>query len=60
MTGIKFSQQKLIRLGIIFYGFFITFQQIIQVGLPGLVTDAIIIVTTYIGVTFIGMKVLGL
>ncbi|MGO3455252.1 MAG: YeiH family protein [Marinomonadaceae bacterium] len=60
LPGIKFSQQKLLRLGIIFYGFFITFQQIIEVGLPGLVTDAIIIVTTFIGGTFIGMKVLGL
>ncbi|MBD1576252.1 YeiH family putative sulfate export transporter [Vibrio sp. S11_S32] len=58
--GIKFSQQKLLRLGIIFYGFFITFQQIIAVGLPGLVTDVIIIATTFIGGTFIGMKVLGL
>ena len=60
LPGIKFSQQKLLRLGIICYGFFITFQQIIAVGLPGLVTDIIIIATTFVGGTFIGMKVLGL
>ncbi|REG85667.1 YeiH family protein [Marinomonas pollencensis] len=60
LPGIKFSQQKLLRLGIIFYGFFISFQQIVAVGLPGLVTDIIIIATTFVGGTFIGVKVLGL
>lgn len=58
--GIKFSQQKLLRLGIILYGFFITFQQIIDVGLTGLATDLVIIAVTFIGGTYIGMKFLGL
>lgn len=59
-TGIKFSQQKLLRLGIILYGFFITFQQIIAVGMTGLVVDAIVIGTTFIGGTWLGCKVLKL
>ncbi|PSV49363.1 YeiH family protein [Photobacterium indicum] len=58
--GIKFSQQKLLRLGIILYGFFITFQQIIAVGMTGLIVDVIIIATTFIGGSWLGMKVLGL
>ncbi|UJF18372.1 YeiH family protein [Vibrio sp. SS-MA-C1-2] len=58
--GIKFSQQKLLRLGIILYGFFITFQQIIEVGLAGLVVDILVIITTFIGGTWLGMKVLGI
>lgn len=59
-TGIKFSQQKLLRLGIILYGFFITFQQIIAVGLTGLVVALLIIATTFIGGTWLGVKVFGL
>ena len=59
-TGIKFSQQKLLRLGIILYGFFITFQQIIAVGLTGLVVDLLIIATTFIGGTWLGVKVFGM
>lgn len=58
--GIKFSQAKLLRLGIILYGFFITFQQIIAVGLAGLVVDIIIIATTFIGGCWLGMKVFKL
>jgi uncharacterized integral membrane protein (TIGR00698 family) len=58
--GIKFSQQKLLRLGVILYGFFITFQQIVAVGLEGLVTDTLIIATTFIGGTWIGMKLFGM
>ncbi|MEI8633656.1 YeiH family protein [Vibrio sp. PP-XX7] len=59
-VGIKFSQQKLLRLGVVLYGFFITFQQIADVGVVGLVTDVIIITTTFVGGTWIGMKLLGM
>ncbi|UJF18929.1 YeiH family protein [Vibrio sp. SS-MA-C1-2] len=59
-VGIKFSQAKLLRLGIILYGFFITFQQIVAVGLSGLVVDILIILTTFIGGTWLGMKVFKL
>ncbi|SIO95406.1 YeiH family protein [Vibrio spartinae] len=56
--GIKFSQQKLLRLGIVLYGFFITFQQIISVGSVGLITDLIIISVTFVGGSYIGIKFL--
>lgn len=59
-SGIRFSQQKLLRLGVILYGFFITFQQIAAVGMSGLFTDVLIITTTFIGGTFIGIRLLGL
>ncbi|CAM3590961.1 hypothetical protein VA7868_02742 [Vibrio aerogenes CECT 7868] len=60
MHGIRFSQQKLLRLGVILYGFFITFQQIAAVGMTGLLTDVLIISTTFVGGTFIGIRLLGL
>ena len=59
-AGIKFSQQKLLRLGIILYGFFITFQEIFSVGLSGLMVDMVIIVTTFIGGTWFGTHIFKL
>ncbi len=60
LPGIKFSQQYILRLGIILYGFRITFQEIIKVGKAGFIVDTIIIFTTFLIGTFIGYKILKL
>ncbi|MEF3191231.1 MAG: YeiH family protein [Campylobacterales bacterium] len=60
IPGIKFSMQKMLRLGIILYGFRITFQQIYTVGLPGLVADAIMLTTTFLLGYILGVRFFGL
>lgn len=46
--GIKFSSKKLLRLAIILYGFRLTFQNIMAVGLEAIVLDLIIITGTLV------------
>lgn len=55
--GIKFSKSRLLRLGIILYGFKITMQQIGGIGIGGVMTDAFMVVTTLFLGTFFGTKV---
>ncbi|MEG2554427.1 MAG: putative sulfate exporter family transporter, partial [Hafnia sp.] len=47
-VGVHLSKQKLLRLGIILYGFRLTFQQIADVGMTGIVTDAITLTSTFL------------
>lgn len=58
--GIKFSGKKILRLGIILYGFRITFQQIIQVGLEGLFAGVIMLTTTYLIGYYVGTRLFKL
>lgn len=60
MPGIKFSMQKMLRLGIILYGFRITFQQIAAVGVPGLVADTVMLTSTFLLGSYLGMKLFKL
>ena len=46
--GIKFCSKRILRIGIIFYGFRLTFQQVFDIGLPAIELDAIIITGTMI------------
>ncbi|WP_280647891.1 MULTISPECIES: YeiH family protein [unclassified Dysgonomonas] len=46
LPGITFSSKKLLRLAIILYGFRLTFQNVMSVGLSAIVIDIIIIVGT--------------
>lgn len=46
LPGINFSSKKLLRLAIILYGFRLTFQNVISVGLSAIVVDVIIIAGT--------------
>ena len=50
--GILFCSKRLLRLGIILYGFRLTFQNIIEVGLPAIIIDAIIVTVTIYGGVF--------
>ena len=59
-AGVIFAKQHLLRLGIILYGFRLTFSQIADVGVSGLVIDALTLISTFALACFIGKKVFGL
>ncbi len=46
VPGIKFCSKQVLRLGIILYGFRLTFAQVMAVGLPAIAADAVIVVAT--------------
>lgn len=54
VPGILFCSKQLLRLGIILYGFNLTFQDIVQVGLPAIVIDAVVVAVTIYGGILIG------
>ena len=58
VPGIQFCSKRLLRIGIILYGFRLTFQDIAAVGIAGITIDAIIVTVTIIGGYLIGTKVL--
>jgi len=55
--GITFSAKKILRFAIVFYGFRITFQQIAEVGVDGFMVSLIMLTTTFILGTYLGIKV---
>ncbi len=54
VPGIQFCSKKLLRLGIILYGFRLTFQDVVNVGSAGIVIDAIVVVVTILGGVWLG------
>jgi len=56
-TGITFSGKKILRFAIVFYGFRITFQQIMEVGMSGFMVSLIMLSTTFILGTYLGIKI---
>ena len=53
VPGIKFCSKQILRLGIILYGFRLTFQSVIAVGMEAVVIDVIIVaVTLFLGLAF--------
>ncbi|MCI6161327.1 MAG: YeiH family protein [Prevotellaceae bacterium] len=54
VPGIAFCSKRILRFGIILYGFKLTFQDVMAVGLPAIVIDAIVVVTTICLGVFIG------
>lgn len=58
--GVLFAKQHLLRLGIILYGFRLTFAQIADVGISGLAIDALTLCSTFALACFLGQKVFGL
>ena len=56
-TGITFSGKKILRFAIVFYGFRITFQQIAEVGMSGFMVSLIMLSTTFILGTYLGIKI---
>ncbi|MDN0074766.1 YeiH family protein [Crenobacter sp. SG2303] len=58
--GVAFSKQTLLRLGIILFGFKLTFQDIAAVGVAGIVIDALVLTSTFTLAYWLGRKVFGL
>ncbi|WP_276908844.1 YeiH family protein [Hallella colorans] len=46
VPGIVFSSKRILRFGIILYGFKLSFQDVMAVGIPAIVIDAIVVVST--------------
>ncbi|MFZ4877556.1 YeiH family protein [Janthinobacterium sp. Mn2066] len=59
-AGVTFSKQSLLRLGIILYGFRLTFQDIGQVGLAGIAIDALVLSSTFGLAIVLGTRVFKL
>ncbi|MEO5645760.1 MAG: YeiH family protein [Bacteroidia bacterium] len=57
VMGILFSAKFILRAAIIFYGFRITFTDLISIGAPGLVQSLIMVTTTFLIGSFIGIRV---
>lgn len=58
--GIAFSRQRLLRAGVMLYGFRISFQQIADVGWHGVALAAIMLAATFTFSWLVGTRVLGL
>lgn len=58
--GVIFAKQHLLRLGIILYGFRLTFAQIAGVGVSGILIDVLTLSSTFFIACFLGQKVFGL
>jgi uncharacterized integral membrane protein (TIGR00698 family) len=56
--GVIFAKQHLLRLGIILYGFRLTFAQIADVGVSGIVIDVLTLSSTFLPLPW--QKVFGL
>ncbi len=59
-TGVAFSRQNLLRLGIVLYGLRLTFQDIANVGVAGVLIDATVLCSTFGLAWLLGTRVLGL
>ena len=46
VPGIQFCSKRILRIGIILYGFKLTFQDVLAVGLPAILIDAIVVTIT--------------
>lgn len=60
MSGVLFSKQRLLQLGIVFYGFRLTFTDITHIGVEGMIIDALVLISTFALGWFAGHKLLKL
>ncbi|EKT63947.1 YeiH family protein [Providencia burhodogranariea] len=58
--GIKFAKHYFLRAGIILYGFRLTFQQITDVGMTGMLIDVLTLSSTFLLAFWLGKKVFKL
>lgn len=54
VPGIVFCSKRVLRIGIILYGFRLTFQDVTAVGMPAILIDALIVITTIYGGILVG------
>ncbi|OZI77625.1 YeiH family protein [Bordetella genomosp. 12] len=59
-VGVNFTARRLLRIAVAFYGLNISIQQIMAVGLPGLVVSVAVVVGTLVIGTLVGQRLLGL
>lgn len=59
-SGVEFAKSRLLRLGVILYGFHITFQEFAAVGWAGLLIDLCIVAGTFLLAVMIGQRLLRL
>ncbi len=59
-SGITFSGKKILRFAIVFYGFRITFQQIMDVGIEGFLVSLLMLSSTFLLGSYLGHKVFGM
>ncbi|TPV39745.1 YeiH family putative sulfate export transporter [Pantoea deleyi] len=59
-SGVVLAKQKLLRLGIILFGFRITLQQIADVGFSGILIDALTLSSTFFVTCLLGIRLLKL
>lgn len=53
VPGIKFCTKQILRAGIVLYGFRLTLTQVVEVGLPAIVIDSVIVIgTIFLGIWF--------
>ncbi|WP_248319906.1 MULTISPECIES: YeiH family protein [unclassified Caballeronia] len=59
-AGVNFSARKLLRIAVAFFGLRVSLQEIAQVGLPGFAVSALVVVSTLVIGTWVGMKLMKL
>ena len=60
LPGILFSSKVLLRAAIVLYGFRLTFQDLLLVGFNGLAISSIMLTSTVLGGSWLGIKAFGL
>jgi uncharacterized integral membrane protein (TIGR00698 family) len=55
-TGIQFTKQRILRLGIVLYGLRLTFQDIGDVGILGAAIDVVVFLSTFALAVYLGVK----
>lgn len=56
IAGIAFTKQRILRLGIVLYGFKLTVQDIGNVGILGAVIDSLVFLSTFFLAVYLGIK----
>lgn len=54
--GVDFAKGQILRLAIMFYGFKLTFTQVASVGLPAVMSDALVLTSTFLLTYWLGTR----
>lgn len=54
VPGIKFCSKTVLRTGVVLYGFRLTFQQVVEIGMPAITVDAVIVAGTLLLALLLG------
>ena len=55
-AGVNFAKGQILRLAIIFYGFKLTLTQVASVGMPAVMTDALVLTSTFLLTYWLGTR----